>query len=282
MKSLSNLIPDIHKVLTGEIEVTEEQIERFALQLSKTISNSLNKREPDKNLRMSKMGEPSRKLWYSVNQPEKAEKFEDKTLLKFLYGNIIEDLVLFLAEAAGHTVEDRQKEVEIAGVKGHIDAKIDGVLIDAKSASSFQFQKFKNGTIAHDDQFGYISQLSSYLQACQKDENLQVKGEAFFLAINKEDGSLCLTPVKRQHDPLEKKYEDLKALVKGPKPERCFEDMPEGKSGNRKLGTRCSYCAFKQDCWADANHGKGLQTYIYSKGPVFLTQVSKEPNVGRF
>jgi hypothetical protein len=49
------------------------------------------------------------------------------------------------------------------------------------------------------------------------------------------------------------------------------EDWAEGQSGNRKLSTNCSYCDYKKECWP------GLRTFIYSKGPVYLTKVEREP-----
>ena len=46
-----------------------------------------------------------------------------------------------------------------------------------------------------------------------------------------------------------------------------------------KLSIGCSYCAYKVDCWSDANDGQGLRKFIYSKGPRWLTKVVSEPNV---
>ena len=56
-------------------------------------------------------------------------------------------------------------------------------------------------------------------------------------------------------------------------PERPYKDVADGMSGNRKLGTMCSYCQFKTLCWP------GLRTFVYSSGPVFMTKVVKTPNV---
>ena len=43
-----------------------------------------------------------------------------------------------------------------------MDCKIDGVLTDVKSTSSFGFKKFKEATLAFDDPFGYIDQIKAY------------------------------------------------------------------------------------------------------------------------
>lgn len=86
-------------------------------------------------LRGSRIGTScGRKQWYDTNAPESAEDMDPHTLLKFLYGNILEEIILFLAEEAGHSVEKRQATVELDGIVGH-DAIIDGTLVDVKSAS---------------------------------------------------------------------------------------------------------------------------------------------------
>ena len=62
-------------------------------------------------------------------------------------------------------------------------------------------------------------------------------------------------------------------------PAKCYPDVPEGKSGNYKLSINCFYCSYKKECWADANNGHGLRTFMYKKGPVHLTRVSRVPDV---
>src|SRR5690606_2590048 len=78
-------------------------------------------------LRFSKLGTPDRKLWYE-SRGERQEEMSPKTYLKFLYGDLIEAFVLYLCKEAGHSVTNEQEEVEVLGVKGHVDAVIDGVV----------------------------------------------------------------------------------------------------------------------------------------------------------
>jgi hypothetical protein len=67
----------------------------------------------------------------------------------------------------------------------------------------------------------------------------------------------------------------IKNVVKSAKPpKRCYEPIPDGKSGNMKLGVGCSYCAYKHECW-----GKDLRTFIYANGPRFLVETVNVPNV---
>jgi hypothetical protein len=184
-------------------------------------------------------------------------------------------LLIFLIKESGHTLTHEQAEVMVDGIKGHMDCKVDDVPIDIKSASSFAFKKFKYGTLADEgnDAFGYMAQISGYAHP----DNHR---EAGFLAMEKQSGELALMKV-HEIDMIDvpKRIAQMKEEVAKPAPTRCFEGIPDGKSGNMKLGVNCSYCAFKAPCWADANDGEGLRLFIYSTGPRWLTEVEREPDV---
>jgi len=224
---------------------------------------------------MSNIGSKcDRKLWYTVNEPNKAEPLPPEVRFKFAFGHILEELVLFLAKEAGHSVEGTQDTLTIAGVKGHRDAVVDGVLVDVKSASSYSFKKFEDGLTSDKDSFGYLDQLGAYLYASQDDPVVVHKDRAAFIAVDKTLGHITVDVQPNTYKNYDKVVAEKKAVItqKEPPP-RAFSDEPDGKSGNRKLGTECSYCAFKNNCWS------GLQTYIYSSGPRYLTRVVREPDV---
>lgn len=273
MSSLDTLIDDIYHLFDPDHghEVNEANLDYFCESLKQTIRTRLAKRE-DKEfyLRFSNLGKQDRQVWYTAKGHE-AETMTAKTYFKFLYGDVIEALLLFLAKEAGHEVTDEQKEVDCLGVKGHIDAKIDGVVTDVKSASPFGFKKFKDHSLLSNDPFGYIQQLSGYV-------NVEDEGNAgAFFACDKVSGDLAilqLSPSIIQYYKPEERIEHLREVIKkDTPPPRCFPDVEDGKSGNRKLGTECSYCAYKNDCWPR------LRTFLYSTGPRFLTKVVREPDV---
>lgn len=280
MKTTKTLIADIYKVLSDGVDITDEQADTFGNMMADMIQSRLKEREPRSELSMSMLGTScNRKLWYQVNQPEKAEPLPPNVRMKFLYGDMVELLALFLAEVAGHKVEARGQEVELNGVKGHFDVVLDGSLLDVKSASGYGFKKFSEHRIETDDPFGYLTQVGSYLEASKDDPQVLIKGEAGFLAIDKEQGHLVLDSYRFKQD--KNKYyeliEEKKKVVAGEMPKRAFQDKETGASGNRKLGVECSYCAFKKDCWP------GLKEYKYANGSTYLTVVMKEPNVpGKF
>ena len=278
MKTIDTLVEDIMAVVDqkGGWDTTVSSF--FAESISTTVDRRL-KSPPEERkgtLRMSNLGSPcARKLWYSIHIPEAGEKLEPHTKLKFLYGDMLEDLLIALAQAAGHKVEGMQDEVEIEGIKGHRDCVIDGMVVDVKSASSYSFKKFQTGQLRDNDAFGYISQLSSYVYAAKDDPLVTDKTRGAFLVIDKVSGKVCLD-VHNFSGELDNKKEEVKNIKElvnnvGVIPEKGFQDKPEVASGNRKLDIHCSYCSFKFLCWDN------LRAYAYSHGPSFLTKVSKEP-----
>lgn len=275
MKKIETLVEDIHKVFLNFHEFDEERLAKFGTALAKSVQYKINAEGGKPSLRLSNFGTKcNRKLWYSLNTPNDAEKLPVEARIKFLYGDVLEELLLFLAEEAGHTVQGRQSELDLYGIKGHRDAIIDGVLVDVKSASSFAFQKFKSHLNRETDSFGYIDQLQGYLQASQADEELVDKNRCAFFVIDKTLGHIHLDMHQKTDLDYERLVQMKKAAVQQPEaPVRYYSDEPEGASGNRKLCVECSYCQFKKKCWPS------LRTFVYSRGPTFLTQVKREPNV---
>lgn len=223
---------------------------------------------------MSNIGKGARQLWYD-RKYGREEKLEGHTLLKFIVGDITEQVLLFLAKQSGHNVTAHQAEVCLGGVKGHIDADIDGVTVDVKSASPYAFIKFDKGTLVDNDSFGYVEQIAGYAKARDTD--------GAFLAMDKVSGHLAYLLFSKDElavFKVEDRIEYMKGAVNSDTiPERCYDAEPMGASGNMKLGVNCSYCDHKVRCWADANGGIGLRTFLYSSGPVFLTEVKSEPKV---
>lgn len=277
MKTIDTLVKDIEDIINSNDHNVQQEIVRiFGNNLGDVIAARLFKGSSDvQELRMSNIGTPcERKLWYSVSDKHVPAPLPVEAKVKFLYGDILEELLLFLAAEAGHRVEYRQHEVEINGVKGHIDAIIDGVLIDVKSTSSRSFDKFKKHELAFDDPFGYIDQINAYHFACMRN-NLPVSPNLVgFLVIDKTLGHIHLDT----YVPNMVNYNDLvehkRAVLANPKPpERRYSDEPDGKSGNRKLATPCGYCDYRNTCWP------GIRTFLYANGPRYLTNVERIPDV---
>jgi CRISPR/Cas system-associated exonuclease Cas4 (RecB family) len=275
VKSISTLVQDIYSLL----EKGAAKID--ASNLGQMISGRLREVKGGPALRMSTAGEKCvRKLWFRQHQPETAEALPGPTVLKFMTGDIKEELVLSLAEQAGHKVEARQEEVEYEGVKGHIDAIIDGVVVDVKSANSRSMEKFRRHQLERLDPFGYLDQIGLYAEALKDDPRVTVKGQVAFLAADKELGHLHLDVYPKRERPWKDILRGIKdELSKSTPPDRYYSDRPDGASGNRSLPMECTYCSYKEVCWRDANGGRGLRKFIYANGPKWFTRIMREPDV---
>ena len=281
MKTIDTLVEDIYNLFEPSIinKISEKDLEKHLKEFTKSVTNNIKivlNEQPKKQrkLSLSSIGKPTRQLWYDKHSNSEARPLAPSTRIKFLYGHILEDLLILLSRVAGHTVTEEQKQVEVEGIKGHQDCKIDGVLVDCKSASGFAFKKFANNRLADDDPFGYIAQISAYSEG-------NGVNEAYFLAIDKQHGNIALT---RVHDMeminAKERVQYLKgALDSKTIPDRCYSDIPEGVSGNRKLAIGCVFCPHKRECWSDANNGQGLRAFKYEKGTTYLSHVAKEPRV---
>ena len=276
-----NLVDDIYKVVS-EKEPAEGvdlygEIERFGENCKRLMSNLFTEKRDGRKLRMSNIGRDDRYLWNVVNNPDVQEEMTPNTYVKFMYGHLIEEMLLFLTRVSGHEVTDEQKLCEVNGITGSMDCKIDGVVTDVKSVSSFGFKKFKNGDLAYDDPFGYVAQIKGYAHS---------EGETKFgwLAMDKQNGHLTylLYDSEDTQAPVYDKIsfdigehiDRVKKLVEQPEaPEHCHETVPDGKSGNQKLAVGCSYCPYKHTCWP------GVRTFLYANGPRYLTEVVNEPKV---
>jgi hypothetical protein len=280
-KRIDTVATDIKKLIANiangtPAKITEENMNQFLNNIKEAMIawNTPPKKEKyDGRLRMSILGKPARQLWYDKFSPKETKEYDASNNLKFLYGHIIEHLLLYLTELSGHKVEDRQMKVKIDDVNGHIDAKVDGEICDVKSASPFSFKKFKNGELLDDDPFGYHAQLSGYEEAT----GTKAGG---FLVADKSSGDICF------YKPEELAKPDVKTLIKNLNsklasdvpPERCYTLKTE-KNGNKAIPIGCQFCIHKFECYKDANKGKGLRVFKYSNKKVFLAEVVKEPNV---
>ena len=283
MKNIETLVEDIYQVIDDGFEPTIEAVEDLVEIVAHSVVRQFSPkyREERNTLRMSNIGKPICQLWHEVNGSPK-EKLDAHVRIKFLFGDIIEALIIYLAKEAGHKVTDEQKEVKVDGITGHMDCKIDGVTIDVKSTTKFGIKDFQNGTLAMNDGFGYVDQVKAYAHA---------EGETKFgwLAMCKQNGTLAVLTydLKDKNNPMYKHYsgdieervKHVKKLVELPdRPSRCsshietfYGQQEDGKSGNLKLSTGCSYCKYKKHCYPE------VRGWYTSGGPKFLTTVINIP-----
>jgi hypothetical protein len=271
MKTVDTLVDDIYELVSGGIAPATSN-NKVDVSYSKWFSQEERKRE-DKVLYFSEVGDPCpRRLWYKYNMPSVGDKPDGRSLLKFFYGDILEELVLNVAEDAGHSVAKKQERVvyEIGDgwiVRGRIDAVIDGVTVDVKSVTKYSEEKFKNNLV--DDPFGYYQQLNGYATALGTND-------AGFLTIQKELGHVNYYPIEVNKSLFKLQTEHAVETVSLPSPDviKRLDAVPASKtSKNKKLCTSCSYCNFKKECWPE------MRTFLYASGPEFLVDVVDVPRV---
>lgn len=277
-KNIDTLVDDIQCLFRKPHTADPARLTKLSEALAETIGKRLAEERGATYLRMSNLGKGDRQLWYDVNgyPADPGEELSPSAKIKFLFGDILEHLLIFLAEEAGHSVENKQAQVVVDEVPGSIDCTIDGVLVDCKSASTYAFKKFEGGRLVDDDPFGYMEQLAGYSAGLGDLDGA-------FLVIGKELGHICLDRHSKEELAayrVRDRIKHTKEVVASEEiPERCYLPKPEGKSGNMVLDVNCSYCPHKKKCWAGVNNGVGLRTFAYASGPKHFVEVKKEPEV---
>ena len=293
-KSPDTLIKDINKLLNNVaagkgLTLASDKLAEFCSNVAMKLNDALigrgKRKRPPKTLYMSEVGKPCRRqLWYEVNRDTNTfdvEKLPANAIVKFLYGDILEELVLILCELSGHEVTDKQKSLEMKlpngwVLRGRIDAKIDGEIVDVKSASTQSFVKFTKGVDRTNDPFGYIPQLQSYNVAA----DVTAGETTSFIAIDKTTGNIVRDEHKVDSQIKSKKdLQDLTATLEASNPPPRQFNSVATSYGNESLGLECSYCHWKHECWKDANGGKGIRTFVYSRKPVHLVKIKKVPDM---
>lgn len=273
----------IYGLFGSGAHVSEQEALDLGTAMASHVEEAIAERRPRGILRASNLGTKcERKLWYTVNTPEKAEPVEPHAQNKFLYGHLIEEYILWMLKKAGHKVEKRQETVGITlpngkTVEGHIDCILDGRITDVKSANSRNINKFKYHKLEQDDPFGYIDQLDFYRAALDDDPAVSDKDNVQFVAIDKELGHVVLDEYNRSHvsiAAIKAKVQTADDMCSLPEPPaRGYFAEPDGKSGNLQLCMECRYCEYKWTCWPS------LRKFIYSNGPRWLVKVLREPDV---
>lgn len=264
MKTVDSLLTDIYQYLESYPSVTNETAEDLAKAITDVVVSKLQHfREP--SLSMSSIGKAPRRIYMDLHNVVKPS---GKARLKFLYGDIIEALVLWLCKQAGHSVTDQQKKVQRDIVTGSIDAIIDGTLCDVKSCSTHSFQKFKKGTLPLQDSFGYLPQISGY-RTCLN------QNSCFFLAVDKVTGELATYFPDPEFDlpDIDKVIAVAKKAATEYPEEPCEKPVPFGKSGNEVVANCCKNCPHLFKCFPN------VKEYKYSTGSEYFTKIVKEPKV---
>ena len=230
-------------------------------------------------LRMSNLGKPTCQLWFEKNKPDEGSPFPSNFVMNMMLGDIVEAVFKGLLRQANVAYEDAKKvtlDLEGTQVEGTYDVVIDDAVDDIKSASDWSYRnKFESfASLADGDAFGYIGQLVGYAKALNK----RAGG---WWVINKANGQFKYVPADGVDMNKEvKKLSDNVATIKKNKFKRCFEPVEEtfrGKpTGNKILGTTCSFCRFKHKCWKNLQELPSIMSQAKEPKIVSYVEIGKE------
>ncbi len=250
----------LDKVSKEPVEISDKLVEEFGEACKSALRKQFAEERRSKfEPRMSNIGRPLCQLQMeSKNVKGEGQPYNVK--MRNTFGDLIEALAIFVLKSSGVVIEDEQKNVKYkfgeSDIKGRLDVTIDKKVWDIKSASPYSFEK-KFGTlggfeeVVKDDAFGYASQ--GYLYSAS--EKIPFGG---WIVINKSTGewTVCETPLaddQYREKALDDAEKNLKALKNNEPFKRCYNDIEETfrtkKTGNKVLGTVCSFCPYKLPCW---------------------------------
>ena len=202
---------------------------------------------------------------------EQGEEIQPRARFTFFFGDLVEEMIIFLAKLSGVNLHSEQKEVVLDKIKGHVDgiADIDGerYIVECKSMSDLSFKDFRDKGMT--DDWGYISQINAYMEALNINK-------AILVGVNKNTGHLHEQVFEKDDNVVAMIYsniQDLKEIQKNPEKINELENISlveetyrNKKTGNRILSITCSYCKYKNLCW------KGLVSAFRNGKPIFYIE----------
>ena len=250
----------LDKVSKEPVKISDKLVEEFGEACKESLRKQFSEERREKfQVRMSNVGRPLCQLQMEA-QNVKGEGQPYNVKMRNTFGDLIEALAMFVLKSSGVEIEDEQKKVKYkfndSEIEGRLDVKIDQKVWDIKSASPYSFEK-KFGEaggfeeIAKEDAFGYIPQGYLYSES----EKVPFGG---WIVINKSTGEwlVCEVPLaddQYKKDALELANKNTKAIKSKIPFKRCYNDIEETfrtkKTGNKVLGTVCSFCPYKLPCW---------------------------------
>lgn len=265
----------MQKATRGEVTISPSAIIDFANECRDAVDKQLNSRRQFK-IRMSGLGRP---ICQQILEREKhIEDMDYNALFRFLFGDIVESVLVLIMEQADVDIVEKQKAVKLT-IAGHeVNGTLDLIMRDelgvekvwdVKSASEWAF-KFKYtgyggyDKIKEDDPFGYIMQGHLYAEAT----GLPFGG---WVVVNKSSGEVAMVEAPDWQDEDRRLYmADAEKRVKrllDPDPNfvKPFKSEFETykvkgeviRTGNKTLPKICGMCGHRAHCWSKAQlHGK--------------------------
>lgn len=274
----------MEKASNGEdLGVTKEQMDEVVAKATKEFEEGLRRqlgRGRDKfRMRMSNIGRPLCQLQMEKSGAERA-RLPANHIVRMMIGDAVEIYITALLRITGANITGGKDKVswDIGGttILGESDIDFDGAVWDIKSASPWAYKnKWAKGyqALAEEDSFGYIGQLYGYSEG-------QGKDMGGWVVADKSSGEVTFVEAAPSHQDLDDIHDgitDRIQKVNSDAPfERCFEPVDEyfnrKPTGNKRLGTQCSFCDFKHACWKDLKYKPQAQSKAKSPRHYWYTE----------
>ena len=221
----------------GKTHMSEATINKVADDIKSALQRQFNggNKKDEFRLRMSNIGKPTCQLWFEKNQPEKALPKPTTFVMNMMLGDIVEAVFKGLLTEAGVKYTDNAKvtlKLKDNEISGEYDLVIDDAVDDVKSASDWSYRnKFASyATLAHNDSFGYVSQLAGYARASDK------KAGGWWV-VNKANGEFKYVKADMHLDEEMIKIQHTVDTLDKNEFKRCFEPVPEKWRGKETGNT---------------------------------------------
>lgn len=279
---VAKVVQWLQKSLEGEVSMSEDTIST----ISEDVKEAMRKQfatARDKNrafrIRPSNLGRPLCQL-----QMEKAgAKTADPSynfLLRMAVGDIIEAVLKGVIKEAGVEgfagTEKVQVEIGDTVINGETDLSFNGEVDDIKSTSDYAYRnKFVSWeTMKADDPFGYVGQLHLYAKA----KGTKPGGIWAFNVAKGDIRRIECTDTPEETAVILRGIEDkIKTINEDGPFKRCFSDEEERFSrvltGNRKLGSSCSWCKYRFTCWPGLQERESIPSRAKSRPIVAYTYI---------
>jgi hypothetical protein len=268
MLNLLKIQDYMQKATRGEVTVSPSAIMDFAKECEESVEKQLNKKRKF-SIRMSGLGRPL--CQQLLDRQGIQEDMDYNALFRFLFGDLVESVMVLIMEQAEVDIVAKQKPVKLTLAGHEVTGTLDLILRDemgiekvwdVKSASEWAF-KFKYtgyggyDKIKEDDPFGYVMQGHLYGEAT----GLPFGG---WIVVNKSSGELAMVEAPDWQAEDRKEYlKDAERRVKrlldpDPKFVKPFKSEFETykvkgeviRTGNKILPKICSMCGYRSHCWS--------------------------------
>ena len=209
----------MQKATRGEVTISPSAIKDFVKECEESVERQLNKKR-EFSIRMSGLGRPL--CQQLLDRQGIREDMDYNALFRFMFGDLVESIVVLIMEQAKVEIVAKQKPVKLT-IAGHeITGTLDLILRDemgvekvwdVKSASEWAFRFKYTGyggydKIKEDDPFGYVMQGHLYGEAT----GLPFGG---WIVVNKSSGEIVMVEAPDWQDEDRREYlKDAEKRVK--------------------------------------------------------------------